>query len=62
MPNLRKRKWSIWVNIILNTLNEWDDIVSTQFSDYINIKYPFKVQRSLDVYHEELERERENWF
>jgi len=42
--------------------NEYDDVVLTQFSEYINTKYPYKTQHFYDDgYFDELERKRENW-
>lgn len=41
--------------------NEYDDIVFTQFSDYINANYPPKTKNFYDPYYDELEREREKW-
>jgi len=41
--------------------NEYDDVISLQFSDYINAKYPPKTQHFYDDHYEDMEREREKW-
>jgi len=42
-------------------VNEFDDVILAQFSDYINVKYPPKTQHYYDDYYDGLEKEREKW-
>lgn len=42
--------------------NEYDDIILTQFSNYINAKYPPKTSHFYDNYYDDMEKERESWY
>ena len=41
--------------------NEYDDVVSAQFLDFINTNYPPKTNNFFDDYFDDLENERANW-
>jgi hypothetical protein len=42
--------------------NEYDDFITQQFSDYINMKYPVKTKHFFDDYFDEREEERKKWY
>lgn len=56
-----KKKISYLAKYSFDHTNEFDDVLLTQFYNYINLNYPPRTRHYYDSYYDDLENKREQW-